>query len=257
MPLDSAASPCISPSTSRSGSRSCRIAQRVAHLRGRGVVLVAAEARVRQQRHPRRQAEAAHLLGGEPRHLGELLGRRVAVDVGVADEERVPRQHAAGSWPRSRPRPRAGRSRRRRSADGRGSAPKVPHSMASASPSRTSMARDQRAVAPHLGRRGVPLDAPAPAELVVRLDRALDQTPRRRGSPPRRRGPGAMRRPRCLILAAITSGRPTRTGWARLSSTATCAAAARARPRPRRRRRAASPPSAAAANTGCMTVPEW
>ncbi len=56
-------------------------------------VLAAAEARMRQQRHLRRDAEAADLVGGEQRDLGDLLGRRIDVDVGVRDEHRPVRQH--------------------------------------------------------------------------------------------------------------------------------------------------------------------
>ena len=56
--------------------------QRRAHLARRRRI-AAAEARVRQQRHLGLEAEAAHLLGGQQRDLGELLGGRVDVDVGV------------------------------------------------------------------------------------------------------------------------------------------------------------------------------
>ena len=65
--------------------------QRIAHLLRRRRV-GAAEARVRQQRDARRDAEALHLLGREQRHLGDLLGRGVAIDVRVADEELPSRQ---------------------------------------------------------------------------------------------------------------------------------------------------------------------
>ena len=88
----SAASPCISPSTSRSGSRALISGSASRILRADGSSLDA-EARVRQQRDLGHEAEAADLLGGEQRDLGELLGGRIGVDVGVADEDRALRQH--------------------------------------------------------------------------------------------------------------------------------------------------------------------
>ncbi len=48
-------------------------AQRGAHLLGGGRI-GRAEGRVRQQRHPRLDTEALHLLGGQQRHLDHLLG---------------------------------------------------------------------------------------------------------------------------------------------------------------------------------------
>ena len=90
--FDSAASPRISPSTASSGSRAW-ISASASRIFTRRRRVGAAEARVRQQRDARRHAEAPHLLGGEQRHLGDLLGARVAVDVGVADEELPPGQH--------------------------------------------------------------------------------------------------------------------------------------------------------------------
>ena len=129
---------------------------------------------MRDQRHPRRQAEASHRLGGEPRHPGHLLGRRVAVDVGVADEERVPRQLQQVHG-REAARPLAQAHHVGDVAQVVAVAPEgaAQHGVGPALAQQHG--RDQRAVAPHLGRRGVPLDAPAPAEPVVRPDRALDQ----------------------------------------------------------------------------------
>ena len=84
----SAASPCISPSTSSSGSSALISASATCILRADGWSL-RAEARMRQQRHLGLDAEAADLLGGEQRDLGELLGGRIGVDVGVGDEHRA------------------------------------------------------------------------------------------------------------------------------------------------------------------------
>ena len=42
-----------------------------------------------KQRDPRRDAEAADLLGRKERHFGDLLGGRIEVHVGVADEDRA------------------------------------------------------------------------------------------------------------------------------------------------------------------------
>ena len=47
---------------------------------------------MRQQRDPRRHAEAAHLLGGEQRDLGDLGRIRILIDVGVAEEQLPLRQ---------------------------------------------------------------------------------------------------------------------------------------------------------------------
>jgi hypothetical protein len=44
---------------------------------------------VRQQGRLGRQAEATHGLGGQQGHLGHLLGGRVDIDVGVAEEQRA------------------------------------------------------------------------------------------------------------------------------------------------------------------------
>ena len=65
--------------------------ERIAHLLS-GWLVRAAEARMRQQRHARLQAESLHLLGREQGHLGDLVCRRIAVDVRVADEELPPGQ---------------------------------------------------------------------------------------------------------------------------------------------------------------------
>ena len=88
----SAASPCISPSTSRSGSIALTSASASRIFVADGCV-ARAEARMRQQRDLRRDAEAADLLGREQRDLGELLGRRIGIDVGVGDEHGAVGQH--------------------------------------------------------------------------------------------------------------------------------------------------------------------
>ena len=63
-------------------------AQRGAHLQGRGAA-AGAEVAVRQQRGLRRQAETAHRFGRQQGHLGDLLGGRLDIDVGVAEEQRA------------------------------------------------------------------------------------------------------------------------------------------------------------------------
>jgi hypothetical protein len=52
-----------------------------------------AEGRMREQRDLRLHAEIADLLGGKQCHVGQLLGARVVVDIGVADEDGALRQH--------------------------------------------------------------------------------------------------------------------------------------------------------------------
>ena len=91
MASDRAASPCISPSTSRSGARCDEQAPHLAHL-ARGLRVVAAEIGVRQQRDLRHEAEPPHGVGRQPGDPGQLFGRRVPVHVGVADEQRAVRQ---------------------------------------------------------------------------------------------------------------------------------------------------------------------
>ena len=65
--------------------------QSIAHFL-RGGCVRTSEARVRQQRNARLQAEALHFLGGEQRHLGDFIRIGVAVHVRVADEELPPGQ---------------------------------------------------------------------------------------------------------------------------------------------------------------------
>ena len=48
---------------------------------------------MRQQGHLGHHAEAAHLLGRQYRHLGNLFGARIGIDIGVADEHRALGQH--------------------------------------------------------------------------------------------------------------------------------------------------------------------
>ena len=44
---------------------------------------------MRQQRNARHDPEAAHFLGGQQRQFGNLLRRRIVVDVGVAEKQRT------------------------------------------------------------------------------------------------------------------------------------------------------------------------
>ena len=48
---------------------------------------------MRQQRDPRRHAEAAHLFGGQQGDFGDLLGGRIGVVMRVADEELMLGKH--------------------------------------------------------------------------------------------------------------------------------------------------------------------
>ena len=91
----SAASACISPSISSSGARA-RISASAARILRADSLIAGAEAGMRQQRRLRRDAESAHRLGRQQRHLGDLLGGRIDHHVRVADEQRAALQDQAG-----------------------------------------------------------------------------------------------------------------------------------------------------------------
>ena len=147
--------------------------QGFAHLARRGRV-GGAEAGVREQGHPRLEPEAADLLRRQERHVGELLGRGVGVDVGVADEHGLLRQHQEVH----------GReivdalAQADRLGDvlqvaGVGAEGAAQHAVGPALADQHGA--DQRAVAAHLGGGELALE-PAPlAELVVGLGRRADQ----------------------------------------------------------------------------------
>ena len=80
---------CRAPAARKQLARRAHLARRAA--------LGRAEVGVRQERDLGRQAEAAHLVGGHQRDVGQLLGARVLVDVGVGDEQRALRRASARS----------------------------------------------------------------------------------------------------------------------------------------------------------------
>ena len=88
-----AASACISPSISKSGARARISASALRILRA--VRIAGAEAGMRQQRRLGREAEAAHRLGRQQGHLGDLLGGGIDNHVGVAEEQRAVGQDQA------------------------------------------------------------------------------------------------------------------------------------------------------------------
>ncbi len=206
------------PRRSRSDHR-----QRLPHLAG-GLAVAGAETGVRHQRRLGRQAEAAHRLGRQQGHFGDLFGGRVDHHEGVANE-----QHAAGDDQAGQrinpvdvrparddrqdvldlPPPRPGAA-----ADRRVRLPVMQqHRRRHRRPGRRRGARLARA-----GCRGARPGADIPGS-------AGRTHPGRR--PDRGSGPSAprsIRRPISFTLAAITSRRPSRIGWAMPSSTRVWAA---------------------------------
>ena len=85
----SAASECISPSYSKSSFWPSRIASAAARPpAGAGVEV--AELRVRAERDLRHQPEAPHVPRRGDHHVGDLLRRRLGMDLGVGDEDDPP-----------------------------------------------------------------------------------------------------------------------------------------------------------------------
>ena len=125
---------------------------------------------MRQQRHARRDAEAAHLFGRQQRDLGHLLGRRVGIHVRVADEQLAP-----------------GQQQHLHRGEGLRAGPQADHvahvaqvvgvAAEGAAQHRVGLAlahqhrAEQGAAAAHLGARQRARDAAAPRELVVGLAR--------------------------------------------------------------------------------------
>ena len=145
------------------------------------------------------QPEAADLGRREQRHLGDLLGRRVGVDVGVADEHvcrgSIRRFMAASSFTPSRRPIDLGDVAQMRRVRPEGAAqhavrPALAHQHGARSACRCGASRPRRSRAPaRAGGRG-----------GSRPRRPGRRTPRRRSSRPRTSRPGSSRRPSSLIL---------------------------------------------------------
>ena len=128
---------------------------------------------MRQQGHPWRQAEAPDLLRRQQRDFGDLLGGRIGIDRGVADEQRMPRQHQQvhrGEVPGALLQADDIGDIAQMRGIGAGSAAQQPVRLALPHQRRP----DQRRVPPHLRDRVVAGEATAAAKLVVDLRRFAD-----------------------------------------------------------------------------------